>query len=230
LIIATVAFRTWRQRRQDFPIIAERGRVEGIPALEDGNFDKAYQLLSTAKSAVDSLGGAVEGAESIRNAADEAAIFVDLVPMPLEELLAEAGRISPEAWASRFNNLYRGRAILVDSFVGASPEDGASRYEIEYVVLPPGEGGSFLAGGSAAPERIGVFDLSGFELFEQARPRVGARVTFGAKLASFQYDGNRNWVIGLEPKSGVFILHTKALESLGWPSSNEIDEHPQGQP
>jgi hypothetical protein len=230
LVVATVIFRTWRRQRQEFPIIAERGRVEGIPALEEGNFDKAYQLLSAAKTAVDSLGGAVEGADKIRGAADEAAIFVDLISQPLEDLLAEAGRISTEAWASKFDTLYKGRAILIDSYITASPDAGASKFEIQYVVLPPGEGGSFLAGRNAAPERFGVLDLTGFELLELARPNVGSRVTFGARLASFQYDGRDNWVIRLEPKSGVFIVHTKALDSLGWPKSGEIGEQAPGKP
>jgi hypothetical protein len=42
-------------------------------------------------------------------------------------------------------------------------------------------------------------------------------VRFGAYLAGFKYDGNRDlWVISLEPKRGVLITHTKALEALGW--------------
>src|SRR5207247_747776 len=67
LVVATVGWRYWTQRRQEYPLTAERGRIEGIPALDEGNFDKAYQLLSAAKTAVDALGGAVEDAEAIRH-------------------------------------------------------------------------------------------------------------------------------------------------------------------
>ena len=80
---------------QEYPLIAERGRNEGIPALDQGDFDTAYQLLSAAKTAVDSLGGAVEKAEEIRTAAAEAAIFNDRSPLLLEEMLEEAGRTDP---------------------------------------------------------------------------------------------------------------------------------------
>ena len=105
-------------------MIAEKGRIEGIPALDEGNFDKAYQLLSAAKSAVDALGGAVEGADEIRTAAAEAAIFVDLSPRLLEDMLEEAGRTDPDAWASKFETLYKGRAILIDSIITDEPEPG----------------------------------------------------------------------------------------------------------
>ena len=41
---------------------------------------------------------------------------------------------------------------------------------------------------------------------------------FGATLASFKYDDSESdaWLVRLEPKSGVFITHTKALDSIGW--------------
>ena len=97
LLVVTAAI--WRYRRfvrQEYPLKAEAGRLEGIPALDDGNFDKAYQLLSAAKTAVDSLGGEVLGAEDIRKAAAEA-IFVDQCPGTMEDMLDEAGRIADSA-------------------------------------------------------------------------------------------------------------------------------------
>jgi hypothetical protein len=51
LIVATIALRQWRQYRQDLPQIAALGRVEGLAALDEGEFDKAYQLLSRARHA-----------------------------------------------------------------------------------------------------------------------------------------------------------------------------------
>ena len=90
--------RIWRQRRQEYPLIAEKGRLEGIPALEQGDFDKAHNLLSAARKAVDALGGGVEDAEEIRDAADEAEILVNLCIQKLEDLLAEA--TPTEEWAT----------------------------------------------------------------------------------------------------------------------------------
>jgi DNA-directed RNA polymerase subunit RPC12/RpoP len=213
VVIATVGLRYRQYLRQEYPLIAEKGRTEGIPALEAGEFDKANQLLSAAKSAVDALGGAVEGADEIRQAADEAAIYARLVPKDLGELLGEAGR-EPDAWPSRFETLYRGRSILIDSIVVAVPDGSdSSKFELAVRILPPGE----AANREGRPERYGVFDLSGFQLFEQAPPAVGERKIFGARLESFAYDlRSDRWVVRLMAKSGVEILHPKALDSLHW--------------
>jgi hypothetical protein len=230
LVIATVAWRSWRQRLQQYPLDAERGKIEGIPALEEGNFDKAYQLLSAAKTAVDALGGAIEDAEEIRKAAAEAAIFNDQCPRTLEEMLEEAGRTAPQLWPSQFDIHYKGRAILIDSHVAAEPEPGrSSSYQIDYMVLPPGGASNFNDQREAPPARYGLIDLTGFELFELARPSKGNQVTFGARLASFQHkDGV--WLIGLDPKSGVFIIHHKALEALGWQHGSDAETPPETRP
>lgn len=225
LVVGTVAYRTWRGRRQELPRVVELGKTEGIPALEQGKFDKAYQLLSAAKGAVDSLGGAVEDADRIRHAADEAAIFVDLIPETLEHLLDEAARTTPQAWTTRFDNIYKGRAVIIDARLIATPESSdAGRYELDYLVFPPGEGSNFRdpAGGHPRYARI---DLAGFEAITLAQPPVGTHVVFGARLASFRYDsGAEEWVIGLEPGSGVAITYSKALETLGWPSAQGMAE------
>jgi hypothetical protein len=232
LVVATVAWRYRQQRRKEYPLIAERGRAEGIPALDQGNFDKANQLLSLAKSAVDALGGAIDDADAIRTAADEARIFVDLVPQSPEDLLAEAGRSDPLTWESRFETLYKGRSIFIDSWITYEPKPGSSEaYEILYKVLPPGEASSFRDGKNARPERVCMIDLGGFALFELARPGLGNRVIFGARLESFKYDSEKDsWTIRFEPKSGVFITHTRALEGIGWRSGPEGDEPREGQP
>jgi len=235
VVIATVAWRYRRHRMEEYPLIAEKGRTEGIAALEEGNFDKAYQLLSAAKSAVDALGGAVEGADKIRNAAYEAAIFNNLLNETPEELLAEAGRTDPLSWATRFDTLYKGRTIFIDTWIAAEPEsDGSGGYDLWYRILPPGEASKFREGGESRPDRVGVIDLTGFQLFELAHPRAGSRVTFGAYLAGFEYDAKRGergeWVIRLEPKTGVFITHTKALETIGWQSGPEVGESEEGKP
>ncbi len=232
LVVAAFAWNYRRIRLREAPLIAEKGRIEGIPALEEGDFDKAYQLLSDAKRAVDSLGGAVDGADEIRTAAEEAAIFVDLSPKNLEEMLEEAGRTDPQDWPSKFDTLYKGHAILIDATVTEEPGAGtSSSYLVDYVILPPGGGNRFNDATGSAPDRFGLIDFTGFQLFELARPRKGTRVAFGARLASFQFDAaNEVWWVGLEPRSGVFITHTKALEAVGWPRGAEAGLPPRDQP
>ena len=60
LILSTVSWRYRQNRRAEYPLIAELGKTEGIPALEAGEFDKALARLSAAKDAVEAPGGAVE--------------------------------------------------------------------------------------------------------------------------------------------------------------------------
>src|SRR5205823_2632769 len=134
LVAGTISLRFWRSRREDLPQLVAIGRTEGISALQEGKFDKAYQLLSAAKEAVDSLGGAVEDADTIRQAAREASIFVDLVPDTLESLLEEAGRTSRQAWATKFDTLYKGHAVIIDAQLIATPDTEGGRYDLDYRV------------------------------------------------------------------------------------------------
>jgi hypothetical protein len=145
-------------------------------------------------------------------------------------LLAEAGRTDKLTWATRFDTLYKGRTIVVDSEITAEPEPGGTTgYDILYRVLPPGEANNFREGDVSRPDRIAMIDFTGFQLFELATPSVGNRIPFGARLAGFKYDEDRDlWVIRLEPKSGVFIKHTKALETIGWQTGSEVPAAEEG--
>ena len=131
---------------------------------------------------MDSLGGDVEGAEEIRNAADEAAIFINLSSKTLEEMLEEAGHTDPDVWASRFDNLYKSRSIIIDSWIATAPEPGKGAYDIQYRVFPSGGASHFGDSKNVVrPERMGFIDLTDFQLLELSRPRVDDRVTFGAQ-------------------------------------------------
>jgi DNA-directed RNA polymerase subunit RPC12/RpoP len=233
LIVAAVGWRAWKQRRQDYPLIAEKGRLEGIPALDAGEFDKAYQLLSAARSAVDALGGAVEGAEEIRDAAREAEIFVNLCNDSLEDMLAEAARTDREVWASKFDLIYKGRSYIFDTVITAVPEEGNTEgYEVEYLVVPPGVSSRFGDGLATRPDSFARIDLTGFELFRQARPRKGDSIPFGCRLAALRFDvDKKHWVVQLMPESGVIMTHRRALEAAGGPAPQLIDiPQEEGQP
>jgi hypothetical protein len=222
LVLGSLAWRTLRQRWADLPQVARIGQTEGIAALEEGKFDHAHQLLSAAKVAVDGLRGAVEGADEIRTAAAEAAIFANLLNDSLENLLDEAAR-KPEDWPYRFNTRYKGRAVIIDATITAAPDTpGSHGYELDYLVLAPGQG--------VQERRFARIDLSGFEAITKADRKVGHKVTFGARLAAFEYDAAaEGWVIRFEPETGVCIKHTKALESMGWPTASfHADEGPEG--
>lgn len=214
LVVGTFGFLSWRSRMAELPKIAEAGRVEGLAALDAGKFDKAHQLLSEAKRAVVSLGDAFEGAEAIKQGADEAAIITQLATASLEEILEQASRADPKEWTKEFERLYRGRSVIMDVHVTGVPNgQGEGAYALDYRVFRAGEGG--------APQSMGRVDTTGFRLFELIKPKVGDRLTFGARLGSFQFDGRDEWLVKFEPESGVIMTHAKALEALGWPPAGE---------
>jgi hypothetical protein len=222
LVVATVVFRARRARLQELPGIAERGLTQGLDALDEGRFDTALQLLSEARDAVDQLGSGFDPgkASAIRQGAHEVEIFSRLAPATLKEMLDEATRSDAKDWAATFDRLYKGRTILIDDEIAEVPDgQGRGRYELHFRILPPGEG--------VRPRSVGLIDTKGFKLFEITQPKVGYRVTFGAKLASFQYDlESEVWLVGLMPDSGVSITHHKALKAIGM--STEQDEPARG--
>jgi len=213
VVLGTWALRSWRSRRQELPRIAELGRVEGLPALDEGRFDRAHQLLAEANRAVIELGDAYQGAAAIRQGADEAAVITRLGPERLETLLDEAARADPVEWPKRFDSLYKGRSIIVDSFVTSVPDGlGAGHYALDYPIVPDG-------GDGGPPRSVGRIDTTGFRLLDLIKPKVGDRIAFGARLASFRFDAQGEmWLVGLEKDSGVIMTHTKALDALapGW--------------
>jgi hypothetical protein len=192
------------------------GRVQGLEALDAGEFDKAKLLLSRAARAVDALGGEFQGADAIRQGAKEAAIYTDLAPKSLEDILDEAANFrSAEEWPARFDSHYKGRSVVVEAYIASTPKAGSGSYDLDYRILAPG---------STGKPRVGRIDLADFALFSDSKPSQDDRVLFGARLASFGLDERGDWVARLEPRSGVILVHPKALEALNWPTGEAGEE------
>ena len=219
LVLGAVAVKRWRQRLEDLPRVAELGRTDGFRKLDTGEFFAAKKILADAAAAVDALGGRFEGADEIRQAAREAAIFTDLVPKSLEDLVEEAATFRDvSAWSGHFAEQYRGRSILVETTITAVPDPGkpGSRYEDAYRIL---------AGRGPKAEARGQFDFTGFELFDLSQPKVGETKLFGARLAALEFNLAENaWFLTLEPDSGVYMTHAAALEAFHWPGGEPAEE------
>ncbi|WP_435015672.1 hypothetical protein TA3x_003216 [Tundrisphaera sp. TA3] len=219
LVVGALIIREGRRRLELLPKVAERGRLEGLEKLDAGEFHVAKRILVEAAAAVDGLGGRVEGAEEIRQGAREAAIFTDLASESLERMVEEAATFRDvTAWSSHFKTMYQGRSIILDAPLVEAPDPSrpGSRYRIDYKI--------FLGKGPK-PEGRARIDLEGFRLFEEARSSVGEQKPFGARLASLELDLEANeWAFRLEPRSGVFITHPLALEAIGWPAPESIEE------
>lgn len=211
-ILLAVSYRAWQATRANQPYIAMMGRTEGLQALDEGRFDTANQLLSNAKRAVEILRDQVEGAEEIKKGAAEAEIFAKLASDSLEVMLAKASASDPAEWAREFKTFYKGHSVIIDASITRVPDADTKFYELDYAILP-----STRAEGGPAPS-IGRIDTTGLVLLDQIKPEVGTKLLFGARISTFEFDSSREqWVIGLEPNSGVQISHLKALQALGWP-------------
>ena len=223
LVVGSFAIRAWRAHRAELPLIAARGRAEGLPALDAGKFELAHQILSEAKRAVEALGDQVEGAEDIKQGALEAAIIMALAPRSLEEMIEEAARSDEAEWQRNFRGFYAGRSVIIDARVVDAPDGrGDRQYELDYVVFPEG-------GDGMAPKSRGRIDTKGLRLFINSRPEKGDHVIFGARLSRFAFDREREeWRIGFEPESGVHMTRPRPREALGWPTGDETVE--EGRP
>ena len=216
LVAATLGLSIRRARLKEYPRWVERGRTEGIEALDRGEFDKARMILSRAREGVDSLGGEIEGADAIRQAAAEADLIANLVPKTLEDILDEAARY-PDAddWPGHFRSMYKGRSIVVDSTVRREGRAGGladKPADLDYRVLSRGPGGP----------RVARISLQGVVLFENLNLRAGDRVVFGARLESLSPEGDGSgWVFTLEPNSAGVMTHLKALSALGFTDSED---------
>ncbi|HEX8203552.1 MAG TPA: hypothetical protein VF590_23960 [Isosphaeraceae bacterium] len=218
LVVGTIALSVWKQRRSALPRDAEAARVEGLTALDAGEFDRARRLLEPGARAVAALGGEYEGAEAIRQGALEAAIYTDLASEPLEAILEEAARTGDAQWPDRFAARHRGRSVLFETHVAAVPESpGSGAYDLDYRILAPGAGDR---------PRVARLDLAGFALFEAIKPRLGERLLFGARLADVVLEDGQ-WLVRLEPGSGVLMTRPGPLEALGWPPPEALDKEDQ---
>ena len=219
LIVGTVAIRRRRQRLEDLPRVAELGRTQGLKKLDLGEFHVAKKLLGDAAEAVDGLGGRFEGADEIRQGALEAALFAVLAPKGVDEILEEAATGDPKEWPSRFSAMYKGRSVILDPPLSEVPDPArpSSHYQVNYPI--------YFGRGPKADGK-GRLNLDGFKLFELSQPKVDEQKPFGARYGSIELDlATNEWVVTLEPGSGAFITHPKALESINWATS-ELAEEP----
>jgi DNA-directed RNA polymerase subunit RPC12/RpoP len=208
LVAATVGYRLFQARRLDYPRLVAEGMEKGIPALEEGKFDLAKQILSQAAEAAEGLGRQVEHAEDVIGAAQEAALLTDLVAEPLEMIVDQAARHRPAAeWPEYFRVHYRGQSIVMEATIAGN--SGPRGYELDYRIL---------VGPGPKPDRVGRIDIRGFKLIEdQVRPKPGQSLVFGARLESVALDEQSGeWLVRLQPESGKLITHLRALTALGW--------------
>lgn len=207
LATATVGIRTWQQRIQELPHIAEVNATEGLAALEHGQFDEAKKKLGVAAKAFWDLKATDETATDTIQFAKEAAIYADLAHDTLKEIVDEIARLGDPDGPARFSTIHKGRSILVDSEV----ED--IREGVVYLAE------RIFIGRGPVPAKIGRLDLKGFTLFPPGAIKKEKHLTFGARLGSIRLEQGV-WLITLEPESGVTMTNAKALAIVLNPSGD----------
>lgn len=207
LVLSTIGYRLWVQRWENLPQVAASNLADGEAAFDAGRFDEAKLKLRRSADAFRELGLGDERAARAQQLAAESAILADLARVTLEELIEEAAKFNPpDRWAERFNAIYRGQSVILDTTLLSRNGGVGGGPELAYRVY---------TGRGPTPARQGQVDLKGLKLFDQLDPQPGQPLLIGARLESLQLDQGV-WHIGLEPRSGVVLTRLEAVKSTGW--------------
>lgn len=206
LVIGLTIFLQLRNRhREQLPHLAQRGRTEGIQKLKEGKFDEAKQILAAAAGAYREMNDKSETARQVIHASLEAAIMADLVARPLDDIIDKFA--AGGSGAGEFEALDKGRSLIVQSRVISTPENGG-RFDIDYRIA--------IGPGPASARPLGRLNLDDLKLMNDLKPAVGDQLLIGCRLKKLELaDGE--WLVRLEPDSGVQITDWEALGTLGWP-------------
>jgi hypothetical protein len=205
IVAGTIGFNWWKNYRESLPLEAERDRQAGMTALQEAQFDEAKRRLSRASNHFELAGIRDERWIDTKDLAAQAAIAADLLGMRLEQLMDEAARLEEAEWAKRFRTLYQGRSVIIQDEVESPPLRGGQGCLLRT---------RYLTGVPPIPARVGRLDLENFKLFDSRDFAKGEKVLFSGRIRSVDLVGGE-WLIRLEPESGVWITRQEILSGLG---------------
>lgn len=180
-----------------------RQRIEsGRRKLADGQFRGALDDLDAALriSELHPERLAPEEARRVRQLHRQGDLLAHLLKPSLEEILQQALQVRHEGeWQGRFNDDYRGKAVVFDDAVRRDADGSLSPqvYEVR-------------AGRETA--RVA---LDGLELFGDLPPDPPPRLLFGARLAGLSRERGGRWVFRFQPDSGVLLTDPGAVAACG---------------
>lgn len=174
----------------------------GREALEQGKLRLAANELTAAENLrvryPDVLGAAER--RQLRQLQREAQLLADLLAEPLDDVLslaAERTEIDEKEWQAEFDARYKGRAVLFDDEVR---NEGAGFRLATYPFSVRGR-----------PAQVSLTDLQ----LLRGLPLDGSkRLLLGARLASVRLEAGGNWVVHLEPDSGVLITDMTGVRAV----------------
>jgi hypothetical protein len=205
---------------------APKGQVEEMPpaerlaaateagqhALADGNYRLALRELNVALELRDRHPGLLAPADDRRLAQlqRQGDLLARLLNRSLLEIVQEAALVrDPGEWQARFDDDYRGRAVIFDDEVR---RDGDGRPAL----------GTYAVVVNKETVRLGLEDLKLLQALPLALP---ARMLFGARLAGCAREKGGGWVIRFEPESAVLLTDAGAAASCcPAPLGRELEE------
>jgi hypothetical protein len=180
-----------------------RQRIEaGRRKLEDGQFRGALDDLSAALGMCELHPELLSQGEArqVQHLHRQGDLLARLLKPSLQEILHQAAQVRHEdEWQGRFNDDYRGKAVMFDGVVRRDA-DG----------LPALRDYEVRAGAETA--RVALEDL---DLLRRLPLEPPPRLLFGARLASLSRERGGRWVFRLQPDSGVLLTDPGAVAACG---------------
>lgn len=205
--IYLIVWLQWKRVGPAPAAIAESGQVRqhieaGRQKLAEGRFYKALEELNAALRLHDQSPGLLSTAENrqLLHLHQQTELLTRLLSPSLQEILREACEVRhEEEWQARFNDEYRGKAVVFDDVVRRD-EHGVPLLHVYEV----------RAGMETA--RVALDDLT---LLRQLPLEPPPRLLFGVRLASLAREKGGRWVFRLQPDSAVLLTDPGAVAACG---------------
>ncbi len=205
--IYLVVLLQWKRSGPAPAAISEAGQVRqhieaGHQKLAEGRFYKALEELNVALRLHDQAPGLLSAAENrqLQLLHQQTELLTRLLSPSLQEILREACEVRhEEEWQARFNDEYRGKAVVFDDVVRRD-EHGVPMLHVYEVRV------------GMETARVALEDLM---LLRQLPREPPQRLLFGVRLASLAREKGGRWVFRLQPDSAVLLTDPGAVAACG---------------
>lgn len=243
MVVLATGWWSWTTARQArFARQLESSLAAGRKAFAAGDLAAAESALATAGQAARGLGGQTPPERWALQLEREIALWTNLAPNPLEELLLNpqmSDRDRQQDWVAKFQEEYGGRTLIFDIWVekrlaavepadpGPADNPGEPGVVVEAEMLPV-----VVASWNLSVGRTRVaLDLANQPLLIDLPLNEPRRVICGARLVGIRPPtvADRPWLIELDPKSFALLTQVGPFRLQGWPADDPLAEQLAGQ-
>jgi hypothetical protein len=214
LIVVTLALiihfsKSRDSSRKDAKSLSEHFAA-GRKHLGLGQFHEAVRELDEALALLQKHPDALSGTERRRlvQMHREARVYVDLLSESVEEILLQAAAETDDReWQAAFADRYQGKSVIFHSGIH---RDSSNHWTLDYDV--------FIGG------RRARIDWENLRLLRSLSLNGSERLLLGVRLANVEPEAGANWVVRLQPDSGVLLTDADALATVYSRPPEGIDE------